>query len=88
MDWDHRFNRFDLQEQAPVHQQVEFESDGPLELFVSNDDVGLVFDLVTSKPELHRQTPFINRFEQARSFVLVHFDGGADTVVGNSRSLS
>ncbi len=48
MDRDHRFNRFDLHEQAPIDQQVEAESHDPLELFVANDHLGLVFDLKTS----------------------------------------
>ncbi len=87
MDRKHRFNRFDFNEQATIDQQVEAESDGPLELFVANDHIGLVFDLKTTNFELHRQTPFVDRFEKARSFVLVHFNGTANHIVGYSSGL-
>jgi hypothetical protein len=54
-------------------------------MLVPDDHDVLFYDNMTSQLELHRQTPFVDRFQQSRSFVFVHFDRGPIYVVRHFR---
>ena len=81
MYWKDRFNGFDLHEQALIDEQIESEQFFSLELFVPNHYPILALDRMPSQFKLHRQAPFVNRFEQSRTFILMDFNRSANRVV-------
>jgi len=81
------FCGLDLDKQAAIDQQIEPQRILTLKVLVPNHYLVLILDPMASQFELHRQTPFINRFQQSWSFVLVYFNGSADHVVRQSGRL-
>jgi hypothetical protein len=82
-----RVDGLDFHEEALIDQQIELERVLALELLVPDGDDVLTPDDMASQLEFHRQAPLINRFQQSRPLILVHFDRGPDHVVSHSGRL-
>ncbi len=81
MDGKNGISGFDLHLQTLIDEQVESEFFFSLKMLVPNDHVVLTLDRMAAQLKLHRQAPFINRFEQSRTFILMDFNRSANTIL-------
>jgi hypothetical protein len=72
------FHRFDFNDKATIHENIEAQGFIELQAFVIDEDRSLLNCRDALQNELTHHAFFINALDQARTFESMHFDGRSD----------
>lgn len=72
------FDRFDLNEETTLDQQVKSQGFFPDKALIGYADKFLVYDFELAQIQLLDQAPFVDRLEKTWAFLAVYVDRGGD----------